>query len=300
MKWIVLGLFIASVLYIHLRGHVRHKFWRQMSDHSSFMAPINVFMYALSKVPTTPYVSTDPFPELQVLQQNWQMIRDEAINLREAGRIRAAEQFNDAGFNSFFKFGWKRFYLKWYDASHPSALAHCPRTTALLRTIPTVKAAMFAELPPGGRLTKHRDPYAGSPRFHLGLLTPNDERCFINVDGERYHWRDGEGVMFDETYIHFAENRTEHDRIILFCDVERPMKYRWAQVVNQFIARHLLASATSPNMDGDQTGGFNKAFKYLYSVRLVGKRLKERNVQAYYAVKWSLFGGIAVGLSLLI
>src|ERR1700712_429839 len=202
MKWIVLGLFIASVLYIHLRGRVRHKFWRQMSDHSSFMAPINVFMYALSKVPTTPYVSTDPFPELQVLQQNWQMIRDEAIALREAGRIRAAEQFNDAGFNSFFKFGWKRFYLKWYDDSHPSALAHCPRTTALLRTIPTVKAAMFAELPPGGRLTKHRDPYAGSLRFHLGLLTPNDERCFINVDGEPYHWRDGEGVMFDETYIH--------------------------------------------------------------------------------------------------
>ncbi|USE38174.1 aspartyl/asparaginyl beta-hydroxylase domain-containing protein [Endozoicomonas sp. SCSIO W0465] len=29
--------------------------------------------------------------------------------------------------------------------------------------------------------------------------------------------------MFDETYIHFAENSTDTDRINLFCDVERPM-----------------------------------------------------------------------------
>ncbi len=28
---------------------------------------------------------------------------------------------------------------------------------------------------------------------------------FIEVDGERYSWRDGEGVLFDETYIHYAE-----------------------------------------------------------------------------------------------
>jgi hypothetical protein len=41
-------------------------------------------------------------------------------------KIKAAEQNDDAGFNSFFKTGWKRFYLKWYDASHPSAAAPVP------------------------------------------------------------------------------------------------------------------------------------------------------------------------------
>ena len=29
---------------------------------------------------------------------------------------------------------------------------------------------MFASLPPGGRLVQHRDPYAGSLRYHMGLL----------------------------------------------------------------------------------------------------------------------------------
>jgi beta-hydroxylase len=131
-------------------------------------------------------------------------------------RIKAAENHDDIGFNSFFKYGWKRFYLKWYDAQHPSALELCPKTVALLQSSPTVKAAMFAELPPGGKLNRHRDPYAGSVRFHMGLVTPNDDACYIDVDGQRHSWRDGQAVVFDETYIHEAYNHTEHNRIILF------------------------------------------------------------------------------------
>lgn len=88
---------------------------------------------------------------------------------------------------------------------------------------------MFAELPSGSHLGKHRDPYAGSVRYHLGLSTPNDERCFIEVDGVRRSWHDGEVIIFDETFVHWAQNDTEQTRIILFCDIERPMKWRWSQ-----------------------------------------------------------------------
>jgi beta-hydroxylase len=35
---------------------------------------------------------------------------------------------------------------------------------------------MFAMLPANGSLNPHRDPFAGSLRYHLGLITPNDER----------------------------------------------------------------------------------------------------------------------------
>lgn len=52
-------------------------------------------------------------PELDVLKDNWQAIREEAMHLFDEGYIRAAEKNNDAGFGSFFKKGWKRFYLKW-------------------------------------------------------------------------------------------------------------------------------------------------------------------------------------------
>lgn len=293
MKYIVLLLLMLSVYYVHRRGKVRYPFWRQLSDHSTFVAPLNSFMYLFSRAPTTPYLNVADFPELQVLQDEWQMIRAEGIKLQEMQKIAASDQYNDAGFNSFFKTGWKRFYLKWYDDNHPSAMALCPKTTALLRSIPSVKAAMFASLPDGSRLPRHRDPYAGSLRYHLGLVTPNDDRCFIDVDGQSYSWRDGQAVMFDETYIHYAENHSGTDRLILFCDIERPMKYSWAQKVNHWAGRHLLSAATAPNDEQDRTGGINRVFKYFYAIRKVGKRLKAWNKPIYYLIKWTLFGGIA-------
>jgi len=292
IKAAILAAFGLSIVYVHLRGRVRHKFTRQLSDHSSFLAPINCLMYLFSKVPSRPYLATDEFPEMRLLSDNWEAIRSEALHLRDAGSIKRSDQLNDVGFNSFFKTGWKRFYLKWYDDSHPSADALCPKTTELLRQIPSVKAAMFAELPPGSRLVRHRDPYAGSLRYHLGLLTPNDPGCFIEVDGERYHWRDGEAVVFDETYIHYAENTTEHDRVILFCDIERPLKYGWVTAFNRWFSRNVMAAAASPNDAGDKTGGINRAFASLYKIRLQGKALKKRNRKLYYLQKWGFFAAV--------
>ncbi len=297
VKWIILAILIACAIYVHLRGRIRHTFLRQVTDHSTFMAPINVLMYAFSRVPVTPFLPPAEFPELETLRSNWRTIRDEAIALAEASHIKASDKYDDAGFNSFFRTGWKRFYLKWYDEQpHPSALKLCPRTVELLRAAPHVKAAAFTQLPPGSKLGKHRDPFAGSLRYHLGLITPNDDRCWIRVDGQPYSWRDGEGVVFDETYIHWAANETGQDRIILFADVERPMKYRWAQALNRFVARTLLHAGAAPNAEGDRTGGINRIFKYAYAVRRVGKRLKERNRRLYYAVKWSLLLAILAAI----
>ncbi|GAA5232299.1 lipid A hydroxylase LpxO [Verticiella sediminum] len=292
MKWLILALFVVSAIVVHFRGRVRHTFTRQALDHSTFTAPINVFMYAFSRVPNKPFIDLDEFPELRVLLQRADEIREEAVRLYGDGHIKASDKYNDAGFNSFFKTGWKRFYLKWYGASMPSAAELCPVSTRLLADMPSVKAAMFAALPPGARLPRHRDPYAGSLRFHLGLITPNSPACYINVDGQNYYWRDGEAVVFDETYIHYAENKTEQNRIILFADIERPMRYRWAQAVNHTVGGLLLKAAASPNQEGDATGGINRIFGTVYAVRRFGKALKARSVPLYYLSKWLLVGGI--------
>jgi beta-hydroxylase len=275
---------------------VRHKVGRQVFDHSTFTAPINVFMYAFSRVPTTPYLEATAFPHLAKLADNWQTIRDEGLALMELQKIKAADSHNDAGFNSFFKTGWKRFYLKWYDEAHPSAMALCPKTTELLRDLPGVKAAMFAELPDGAKLGRHRDPYAGSLRFHLGLATPNDDRCFIDVDGQRYSWRDGQGVVFDETFIHYAENRSGQNRLILFCDIERPMKTKWAQRLNHWIARHIVAAGASPNEEGDKTGFINRIFIVSHVAGQYRRRFKRWNPTVYRATKVLLLAGVVAGI----
>jgi len=242
------------------------------------------------------YLKTSEFPELSLLRDNWQVIREEALKLNDEGYIKAASGYNDIGFNSFFRTGWKRFYLKWYDRDMASANALCPKTVELLRQIPGVKAAMFASLPPGAKLVRHRDPYAGSLRYHLGLTTPNDPGCYIDVDGEKYHWKDGEDVMFDETFIHYAENTTTHQRVILFCDVERPVHFAPIRWLNRAFGKLVMTSAATQNLESEPIGGLNKFFYHAYKVRLFFKAFKAKSRTGYYVVKWVLILGILAAI----
>jgi beta-hydroxylase len=296
-QFIALYCLAASVLVIHFRGRVRLGFGRQLTDHSTLMAPYNVLMYLFSALPNKPILEPKQIPDLSKLRDNWETIRDEALQLFDEGHIKAAEKYNDWGFNSFFRTGWKRFYLKWYEDPLPSAMALCPRTVAMLNSIPSIKGAMFATLGPGSRLVSHRDPYAGSLRYHLGLVTPKSEGvCRIFVDGNPYTWRDGEDLLFDETYIHYAENTTNETRIILFCDVERPLRNRVMTAINRWVSRNIINQSATQNVDGERIGALNKAFGYLYPVRLVGKRMKKWNSKAYYTVKYSIVGLCLVGI----
>src|SRR5258707_6946243 len=93
-KFIVLYILIISTVIVHYRGKVRYKFFRQLTDHSTFMAPINMPMYALSGVENKPYINTGSFPQLNLLKNNWQTIRDEALELEREELIKGSNQYN--------------------------------------------------------------------------------------------------------------------------------------------------------------------------------------------------------------
>ncbi len=292
-KFIAVYVFVAAALFVHFRGRVRHPLVKQLTDHSTIMAPYNALMYLFSALPARPILDPRAIPELDVLRANWQTIRGEAVALMEQGSIRAATGHNDLGFNSFFKNGWKRFYVKWYGAAMPSALASCPKTVALVDSLPNVNAAMFALLPPGAKLNRHRDPFAGSLRYHLGLVTPNSERCRIYVDGNPYAWHDGEDLLFDETFIHSAENDTDITRIILFCDVERPLRTPVMRGLNRLVARHVMRAASTQNLETEPVGLLNRIYAVFGRSSDVLTRLKRRNRTAFRAVKYALIAGLA-------
>src|SRR6201986_5593023 len=95
---LVVWAFLASALAVHFRGNVRLGFWRQVSDHSTIMAPYNVLMYMFSGVPNKPILEVEMVPELNVLRDNWETIREEALHLFAKGQIKAADKYNDWGF----------------------------------------------------------------------------------------------------------------------------------------------------------------------------------------------------------
>ena len=280
-------LFVVCALAVHLRSRVRLKLRKQLGSHATVFAPYNLLMYACSAVRAKPYAERDGFAELDPLRDNWHAIRDEALHLFDTGYIRAAERNNEASFNSFFKEGWKRFYVKWYGEPLPSAQALCPHTVALVDAIPSVKAAMFALLPPDSKLNPHRDPFAGSLRYHLGLITPNANSCRIFVDGEEYFWRDGEDVVFDETYVHSAENKSKITRVILFCDIDRPLRWRWLAALNHKVGAFMGRVTSSPNRDDEQVGAINRLFALGQRNRERGKAFKRRSPRLFRALKFA-------------
>ena len=99
-KAAILYAFLASALFVHFRGSVRIRFYRQVTDHSTFMAPYNALMYFFSAVPNRPFIDIAQFPDLKPVTDNWQMLRDEALQLFDEGYIRGTAKYNDLGFNS--------------------------------------------------------------------------------------------------------------------------------------------------------------------------------------------------------
>ena len=290
-KFWVLYVFVLSSLAVHFRGKARLPLRRQLGNHSTLLAPYNVLLYAFSAVPSRPYLDLASFPELATLRRNWQVIRDEALRLHRGGEIRDATGHNDIGFNSFYQRGWKRFYLKWYDDPLPSAVALCPQSVALVQQVPNLNAAMFAVLPPGAKLNEHRDPSAASLRYHLGLATPNSDRCRIIVDNEPYAWRDGEDVMFDETYLHWAENQTDQTRIILLCDVERPLHGAPIRALNRLFERVFMRAASTQNDGTEKIGWLGRVYAPVGWMKDRLKRLKRLNKPAFNAAKYALIAG---------
>ncbi|GAB3783596.1 aspartyl/asparaginyl beta-hydroxylase domain-containing protein [Dyella agri] len=285
---VLILLFALCVLLVHLRGRARLRFDRQLVDHSAIFAPYNLLMYAFSAVPARPILDRRGFPQLDLLQANWQTIREEALSLFDEGHIRAAHSGNDASFNSFFKQGWKRFYLKWYGEPLASAETLCPKTVALLKSIPSVKAAMFATLAPNSRLNPHRDPFAGSLRYHLGLITPNSRNCRIFVDGEEHAWGDGKDVVFDETYVHWVENTTDQTRVILFADVERPLRTRWMNAINHRVGAFMGKITASPNTESpeEKTGFVNRMFALNQRNRERNRAFKKKHPKLFRVLKY--------------
>jgi beta-hydroxylase len=254
--------------------------------------PFNCLLYLFTKPKARPAImDMSKFPELAEIQENWEVIRDEALSLQAEGGFdkigdKSQASFYDIGFRTFYKYGWTKFYLNWYGYTHDSAKRTCPKTVEILSKIPSVNGAMFSILPPGGQLTRHLDPFACSLRYHLGLATPNEDSCYISIDDTKYSWRDGDPLLFDVTFLHFARNDSDKLRVILMCDIERPMSpighflnlpYKWA-----------MKATIVPNTDEDKKGFANKMFSSLVPALDKAKRLKETNLLAYKALKYTV------------
>jgi len=295
----IVSIYVASIVFVRLRNKESFDLKRQLSDFSTFMVPFNIPAYLLSKIPTTAFLDKSHFSGLDVLEDNWEDIRDEAMVLYEEGHIAIKD---DLPASSFYKNDrWTSFYLKVYDSDIPSARELAPKTLALIDQVPGMNLALFACLNPGKKLNNHHDPFAYTVRYSLGLSTPNSDESGLVVNGVDYKWADGESVLFDETYFHRAYNHSDKPRIILMTDIDRPLKIKWVEKTYTAFGRFFNGLFSIDNLDSSKTGLGNKLGKYLNSYKAALKRFKRWNKPLYVATKLLvIFAVLAWAVSLLV
>ncbi len=85
-----------------------------------------------------------------------------------------------------------------------------------------------------------------------GLIIPEPrEAVAIRIDGTVHHWDEGRALIFDDTFEHEARNESNHTRVVLFIDFERPLKFP-GTVRQSPAAAQLFLPAVRARGRGDQ------------------------------------------------
>jgi ornithine lipid ester-linked acyl 2-hydroxylase len=201
------------------------------------------FLTRFSLVPEQPFLDPSGFAWTQMLENNLDSIRTELDEvMRHRNDLPNFQDISPDQKNLSQDDGWKTYFFYAYGFKAWKNCRRCPETTRLLKQVPGMKTAFFSILAPGKHLPPHRGPYKGVLRYHLGLIIPQPElSCGIRVDAETRHWKEGKSLIFDDTYMHEAWNDTDRDRVVLFMDFVRPLRFP-GSVVNWILLKAIAAS----------------------------------------------------------
>jgi len=167
------------------------------------------------------------FPNSEKFGAAWQKIRDEAI----AVRLERMPRFHDlmpeqADISANDGKDWRMFILKAYGVGVPENMAKMPTLARLLTECPEVTSATVSFLAPRKHIPRHRGPFRGVMRFHLGLKIPREPSgrpaTIMMINDHEYRIADGDMLLWDDTYPHEVMNNADEPRIALLLDVWRP------------------------------------------------------------------------------
>lgn len=167
------------------------------------------------------------FPESHELIKNYSHIREEVLKVALSGRMPANHEImqQQRTLYEFDKKAWGMLPLRGYGFNYPSNQKLIPSLKRFLEANPRVVSAAVSLFPPGKILRPHKGPFKGVWRCHLGLyikqLKKGKTSCKLNIDGKIYYLKEGDMLLWDDTFIHSAANPSDEPRVVLLFDVLR-------------------------------------------------------------------------------
>ncbi|MEZ5498030.1 MAG: aspartyl/asparaginyl beta-hydroxylase domain-containing protein [Steroidobacteraceae bacterium] len=188
------------------------------------------FLY-FPDLPSLPYIDSATIPQVQALAEAAPRIRAELDQLRATGGTAErvfgsteleAENLRGAGRAP----QWDGHYFYRHGLRREAALEACPASAAAIDRLPLARIrehapeVLFSVFSGGTHLLPHRGVSNLRIVGHLALIVPPE--CALRVADQTYRWREGEVVLFDDTYLHEAWNRSDSDRVVLIFDLWNP------------------------------------------------------------------------------
>lgn len=195
--------------------------WLQRNRHR-----LNDFAAKSSLIPNTPVLDAAQFDWAGKVAEHWEEIQAEAQAIyQHLDAIPPLREISPDHRGIVADNAWRSFFLVGYGNEMEANIARAPRTAELVKSIPGLNSAFFSILAPGAHISRHRGVAKAFFTAHLGLVVPTKwQDCTMQVEDEFVNWREGEWTIFDDCYHHEVWNNTDEARIILLCQVERPMR----------------------------------------------------------------------------
>jgi beta-hydroxylase len=176
------------------------------------------------KTPQNPayFYDKSDFPFLHKLEENYQVIREELLTLLEIEQEKQWLQTFPDYVKSDQKKAWKVFTFLFFQMKSPKHALLCPKTAELIYSISEIISCDFSFMQPNTHILPHKGYTKMVLRCHLPLIVPAGEKCAIRVGEETHVWKEGELVVFDDSFEHEAWNKSDEKRVVLMFDIPNP------------------------------------------------------------------------------
>lgn len=199
------------------------KIYEEGTKNKVFLSKYQRSLYNVPRLTANPWWSPKdlPYPNsFQLLTDSWRKIKEEGLAiLSETGFFQdESENLKDTG-------EWKQFELFARGQKNVKNCKKCPFTCSVIDRIPEAKTCRrgqtkFSVMHPGTHVWPHCGPTNCRIRVHLGLKVPPS--TFIRVAEDTKSWKDGELLIFDDSFEHEVWHNGTEFRLILIVDVWHP------------------------------------------------------------------------------
>lgn len=132
---------------------------------------------------------------------------------------------------------WVKFFGSYSGVAHklPTLKAITEKYSSLLSLL---HVSVFK---PGTYLKPHTGISMGVWRYHYGLDIPSEGNLGMVINGEKYKWKNGESILWDDTLVHSSWNYSDKVRLVIFADIYRDFS-GYKNILNRYVHKKLQLS----------------------------------------------------------